>query len=119
MFRSPRPHRSNRPRSSPGFESLERRSMMSATISGSVLRDMSGNGLTIDDQPLAGSVVKLYKDINLNGKLDALDHVLADERREAGHRTDDADLHRSGIDADRHFLLALTATAAACCCHEE
>lgn len=56
-----------------GLEMLEQRAHLSATISGSVMRDMTGNGLTADDQPLAGSVVKLYKDVNANGKLDSAD----------------------------------------------
>jgi hypothetical protein len=56
-----------------GFESLERRSLMSATISGAVKQDLSGNGLTADDTPLAGVIVKLYKDVNANGQLDAAD----------------------------------------------
>src|SRR2546422_1486924 len=54
------------------FESLEGRRLMSA-IAGSVMRDMTGNGLTADDQPLAGVTVKLYNDVNGNGLLDAAD----------------------------------------------
>jgi hypothetical protein len=46
---------------------------MAATIGGAVVQDMSGNGLSSDDKPLAGIVVKLYKDLNANGKLDASD----------------------------------------------
>jgi hypothetical protein len=46
---------------------------MSATLSGSVMQDMTGNGLTADDKPLSGVVVKLYKDLNGNGKLDSTD----------------------------------------------
>src|SRR5688500_4075803 len=56
-----------------GFESLEKRSLMSATISGTVKQDITGNGLTADDTPLAGVVVKLYQDKNGNGQLDATD----------------------------------------------
>ena len=56
-----------------GFESLEKRSLMSATISGAVKQDITGNGLTADDTPLAGVVVKLYQDKNGNGQLDATD----------------------------------------------
>jgi hypothetical protein len=44
-----------------------------SVISGSVVRDLSGNGLSADDQPLAGVVVKLYQDKNGNGQLDASD----------------------------------------------
>ncbi len=55
------------------FESLERRSLLAATISGVVVHDPSGNGLSIDDKPLAGVVVKLYADKNGNGKVDATD----------------------------------------------
>lgn len=55
------------------FEALEQRSLMSATISGSVLRDVTGNGLTADDTPLQGVTVKLYKDVNANGILDSGD----------------------------------------------
>ncbi|MEA2709012.1 MAG: serine-aspartate repeat-containing protein [Phycisphaerales bacterium] len=55
------------------LESLERRALMAATISGTVVQDVSGNGLSIDDTPLAGVVVKLYSDKNANGTLDASD----------------------------------------------
>jgi hypothetical protein len=55
------------------IESLERRAMLSVTIDGAVMRDMTGNGLTADDQPLSGVVVKLYRDVNANGKLDSTD----------------------------------------------
>jgi hypothetical protein len=54
-------------------EWLEGRALFAATISGAVLRDLTGNGLTGDDQPLAGVVVKLYRDANANGALDAAD----------------------------------------------
>jgi hypothetical protein len=57
----------------PVTESLERRTLMAATISGAVMRDVSGNGLSADDQPLAGVVVKLYRDRNANGLVDAAD----------------------------------------------
>ena len=46
---------------------------MAATISGAVVQDLSGNGLSVDDKPLAGVVVKLYADKNGNGKVDATD----------------------------------------------
>src|SRR5688572_26370141 len=55
------------------FESLERRSLLAATLSGTVMQDVSGNGLSADDKPLAGVVVKLYADKNGNGKVDATD----------------------------------------------
>jgi hypothetical protein len=55
------------------FESLERRSLLAATIAGTVMQDVSGNGLSADDKPLAGVVVKLYADKNGNGKVDATD----------------------------------------------
>ena len=55
------------------FESLERRALLAATISGMVVQDISGNGLSVDDKPLAGIVVKLYADKNGNGKVDATD----------------------------------------------
>ena len=54
-------------------ESLEQRRLLAATISGAVLRDISGNGLSADDTGLSGVTVKLYKDLNGNGKLDATD----------------------------------------------
>ena len=54
-------------------ESLEQRRLLAATISGAVLRDISGNGLSADDTGLSGVTVKLYKDLNANGKLDATD----------------------------------------------
>jgi hypothetical protein len=55
------------------FEPLEVRSHLSATIGGVVMQDMSGNGLSHDDRPLSGVVVKLYADRNGNGKVDAAD----------------------------------------------
>ncbi|MEA2709013.1 MAG: serine-aspartate repeat-containing protein [Phycisphaerales bacterium] len=66
-------NRSVSSRSTCTFESLERRALLAATISGAVMQDMSGNGLSSDDRPLSGIVVKLYKDLNANGKLDASD----------------------------------------------
>ena len=56
-----------------GIEPLERRALLSAAISGLMLGDVTGNGLTADDKPVAGQVVKLYKDKNGNGLLDAAD----------------------------------------------
>ena len=47
--------------------------MLSATIAGTVVRDVTGNGLSPDDGPMAGVVVKLYRDRNANGRLDATD----------------------------------------------
>ena len=64
--------RTSRP-SSCALETLERRALMSATISGAVMQDLSGNGLSADDKPLSGVVVKLYQDLNANGKLDSSD----------------------------------------------
>jgi hypothetical protein len=66
---------SRRPRSAAAFsiEPLERRALLAATISGAVFQDISGNGLSADDKPLAGVTVNLYKDVNANGKLDATD----------------------------------------------
>src|SRR3954452_6333843 len=63
------------PRSScvAGIEPLERRALLSAAISGLMLGDITGNGLTADDKPVAGQVVKLYKDKNGNGLLDTAD----------------------------------------------
>ena len=66
---SPR-HRSSRTCT---IEPLEGRRLLAATISGAVMQDITGNGLTADDKPLAGVTVKLYKDVNANGKLDATD----------------------------------------------
>jgi hypothetical protein len=54
-------------------ESLERRALFAATISGIVLQDVSGNGFSIDDPGLSGVVVKLYEDVNGNAELDAAD----------------------------------------------
>src|SRR3712207_8709920 len=53
--------------------------ILSATISGTVMQDVTGNGLTADDKPLAGVVVKLYKDVNVNGVLDAADGKRSEE----------------------------------------
>jgi len=55
------------------IEALEARALLSVTISGSVKRDVTGNGLTADDTALSGASVKLYKDVNGNGTLDAAD----------------------------------------------
>ena len=66
-------NRNRSSRSTCTLETLERRSLLSATISGAVMRDVSGNGLSIDDTPLAGVTVKLYADLNANGKVDATD----------------------------------------------
>ena len=55
------------------IEPLERRRLLAATISGNVLRDITGNGLSADDTGLGGVTVRLYKDLNANGKLDATD----------------------------------------------
>jgi hypothetical protein len=55
------------------IEALERRTLLAATISGAVMQDISGNGLSADDTPLAGVTVKLFADLNANGKVDATD----------------------------------------------
>lgn len=55
------------------MENLEGRRLMAATISGSVMRDLTGNGLTADDTALQGVTVKLHKDLNGNGILEASD----------------------------------------------
>jgi hypothetical protein len=60
----------------PSVESLEHRLVPAAAkISGHVFQDLTGNGLSADDTALAGVVVKLYRDTNNNGKLDAADHL--------------------------------------------
>ena len=48
-----------------------------ATIAGGVDRDLTGNGLSADDTPLAGVTVTLYADGNGTGVLAASDKVLA------------------------------------------
>src|SRR5689334_14189646 len=55
------------------LEQLERRALLSASISGTVYHDLTGNGLTPDDTPLSGAIVRIYKDVNGNGMLDAGD----------------------------------------------
>ena len=68
----------------PVVESLESRRLMAATITGAVMRDLTGNGLTADDTTgLAGVVVKLYKDRNANGVLDAADGAALGTRTSA------------------------------------
>jgi hypothetical protein len=49
--------------------------VVSATgsASGTVYKDITGNGLSADDTALAGVVVKIYKDLNGNGVLDSSD----------------------------------------------
>ena len=68
-------HLSLRSRSTVGctIEPLERRRLLAATISGAVYKDITGNGLSGDDTGLGGVTVKLFKDLNANGKLDATD----------------------------------------------
>ena len=44
--------------------------MMSATISGKIVQDLTGNGQTSDDTGMGAVTVNLYKDANNNGKLD-------------------------------------------------
>ena len=70
-----------------GMEPLERRSLLSATISGMVMQDLSGNGLSPDDIPLSGVVVKLYRDVNGNGALDAPDGAAIASRTSAANGT--------------------------------
>ena len=55
------------------IEALESRRLLSGSISGVVLHDLTGNGLTADDVPLSGGSVRLYRDVNTNGVLDATD----------------------------------------------
>jgi hypothetical protein len=64
-------------------ESLETRRLMAATLTGAVMKDMTGNGLTADDQGLAGVVVNLYKDKNANGIVDAADGAAIGTRTSA------------------------------------
>ena len=47
-----------------------------AAIAGTVDRDLTGNGATADDAPLAGVRVTLFRDANRNGKLDPTDPAL-------------------------------------------
>jgi len=54
-------------------ESLESRRLMAATIAGAVVRDLTGNGISPDDTGLAGVIVKLFRDKNANGVVDAAD----------------------------------------------
>ncbi len=61
------------PRDWCGKEILEARSLMSATISGAGMEDVLGHGLSADDKALSGVVVRLYKDVNGNGTLEAAD----------------------------------------------
>ncbi|MGD1278196.1 MAG: SdrD B-like domain-containing protein, partial [Tepidisphaeraceae bacterium] len=43
------------------------------SLSGTVYKDITGNGLSADDTPLSGVVVELFKDVNGNGVLDSSD----------------------------------------------
>ena len=45
----------------------------SATLSGTTLRDLTGDGFSGDDVPLAGVKVNLFQDVNGNGIYDAAD----------------------------------------------
>jgi hypothetical protein len=49
----------------------------SLTISGTALNDVTGNGLSSDDTPLAGVTVNLYTDTDHNGVLSAADQIVA------------------------------------------
>jgi hypothetical protein len=49
----------------------------SLTISGTALNDVTGNGLSSDDTPMAGVTVNLYTDTDHNGVLSAADHIVA------------------------------------------
>jgi hypothetical protein len=57
------------------IERLERRALLAATatISGAVIQDVTGNGISGDDIGLGGVTVKLFADVNGNGKVDAGD----------------------------------------------
>ncbi|MDB5320609.1 MAG: sdrD 1 [Phycisphaerales bacterium] len=48
----------------------------SLTISGSALKDVTGNGLSSDDTPMAGVTVNLYTDTDHNGVLSAADQIV-------------------------------------------
>jgi hypothetical protein len=71
--RSARSQRSPRLVGGSFIEQLEGRQLLSVTISGTVKRDVTGNGLTADDNALSGASVKLFRDVNGNGTLDAAD----------------------------------------------
>src|SRR5256885_16368606 len=55
---------------SAAFETLESRRLLTATVSGTVFRDVTGNGLGSGDTAMGGVTVKLYKDVNNSGGLD-------------------------------------------------
>ena len=63
----------------PQLEWLEDRMVPSATasISGHVLVDQTGNGLSADDTPQRDVLVRLYADTNHNGVLDSHDRLVA------------------------------------------
>jgi parallel beta-helix repeat protein len=48
-----------------------------ASITGHVYEDQTGDGLSTDDTPLAGVTVELYLDRNANGKVDGSDTLVA------------------------------------------
>jgi hypothetical protein len=48
-----------------------------ASITGHVYEDQTGDGLSADDTPLAGVTVQLYLDRNANGKIDGSDTLVA------------------------------------------
>ncbi len=66
LRRKQRASKTNHTRRGLRFESLESRSMLSATVlptaSGIVYKDLTGNGLTADDAPLSGVSVSLFRD---------------------------------------------------------
>jgi hypothetical protein len=64
------------------LEALEDR-LVPSTITGHVLQDQTGNGLSLDDTALGHVKVVLYQDRNNDGKLDSGDRVVATQRTAA------------------------------------
>jgi hypothetical protein len=79
------PARRDKPRFRPGLEGLEDRLVPSSgSISGHVLQDQTGNGLSADDTAWSGVAVNLYADTANTGALNSSDALVATQTSAAG-----------------------------------
>ncbi len=60
----------------PGVEGLEERAVPTASISGNVWLDQTGNGVSTSSPAMKGVSVQLYQDTNNDGTLDSGDHLV-------------------------------------------
>ena len=87
------------------LETLEDRLVPSGTsvVSGTVLQDQTGNGLSADDTALSNVKVVLYQDNNNDGKLDSGDAVVATQLTAA-----DGSYSFGNLSAGRYFVAEST-----------